>query len=136
MIELVAATSIIAIALVPALRITRDGITRTEELECAELRLALCTSKLEEEMARTAANWDLTSQTGDFSQIGRRELRYQVLKSDATADGGIPNALAMVDVIVWHDADLAGDLDSDEKQIRLTTKMAKLISYGYESTIH
>lgn len=136
MIELLAATTIITIALVPALRLTRDSITHSEELENAEMRLALCTSKLEEEMARTAATWDLSTQIGDFSSIGRSELRFIVTKSDALANGGIPDALATIDAVVWHDEDLGDDLDPSESQVRLTTKMAKLISYEYEATIN
>ena len=136
MVELLAATAIITIALVPALRLTRDGMMRAEELENAELRLALCTSKLEEEMARTAAAWDMSIRSGDFSGIGRSELRFMVTKSDAAVDGGIPGSLATIDAIVWHDEDQGGDLDSNENRIRLTTKLARLISYEYESSIH
>ncbi|QDT11428.1 hypothetical protein K239x_34250 [Planctomycetes bacterium K23_9] len=136
MLELIAATTIITIALVPALRLTRDGVARSEELENAEMRLALCTSKLEEEMARTAASWNLTTQVGDFGDRGWGQLRFMVAKSDAIADGGIPDSLATIDVVVWHDEDAGNDLDSNERQTRLTTKLAKLISYEYEATIH
>ena len=101
LLELVAATTIITIALVPALRLTRDSIADSELLEIAELRLTLCTSKLEEEMARTAATWDLTTRTGDYRDIGRGEMKYMVLKSDASVDGGIPGRLTTINVIVW-----------------------------------
>ena len=136
MLELIAATTIITIALVPALRLTRDSIARSDDLKNAELRLALCTSKLEGELARTAATWDLTSTVGDFADMGHSQLRFVATKSDAIADGGIPNALATITVTVWHDQDAGDDLDPDEPRTKLLTKMAKLISYEYESTIH
>ena len=136
MLELVAATTIITIALVPALRLTRDSFARGEELEAAEMRLVLCTSKLEEAMARTAATWDLTTLTGDFSDIGQGNLRFITTKSDAIADGGVPDTLTTIQVIVWLDTDAGNDLDPTEPQIKLATKMAKLISYEYEATIH
>ena len=136
MLELIAATTIITIALVPALRLTRDSIARCDELKNAEMRLALCTSKLEEEMARTAATWDLTSTSGNFAAIGHSQLRFITTKSDAVADGGIPDALTAISVVVWHDQDAGNDLDPDENRTTLATKLAKLISYEYEATIH
>lgn len=136
MLELVAATTIITIALVPALQMTRKGIARGADLERAEMRLALCTSLLESEMSQTAATWNLENKTGDFRELGRPELRFAVTKSDALADGGIPDSLTTIEVLVWHDEDAGQDLDANEKQVRLSTKMAKLISYEYEATVH
>ena len=136
LLELVAATTIIAIALVPALKLTRSGVMNIATLERNELAVSLCVSKLEEELARTAAGWDLTPRSGNFASIGRPELLFMVRKSDAVADGGTPGSLTVVDVIVWHDEDSGGDLDPDETQVRYATKIAKVISYEYESTIH
>ncbi|MEO1526859.1 MAG: hypothetical protein AAFX06_15590 [Planctomycetota bacterium] len=129
MLELVAATTIMGIALVPALRLTRDRIERTEELERAEMRVSVCVSKLEEEMARTVANWDLTDRSGSIATPGHTGIRFVVTKSDSLADGGIPDSLAVVDVTVWHDDDGGSDIDVDEHAIRLATKVARLTSY-------
>jgi hypothetical protein len=136
MLELVAATTIIAVALVPALKLTRSGVMNIAKLERGELSVALCVSKLEEELARTAATWDLTARQGDFASIGHPELRFTTSKSDALADGGAPDSLAVIDVIVWHDEDGGADLDTNETRVRFATKIAKVISYEYESTIH
>jgi len=130
MLELIAATVIITIALVPALKMTRVRIANTESLERAETRLALCTSKMEEELAHTAAEWNLNSQTGSFTSAGHAEVRFRVSKSDATSDGGRPGALATIDVTVWHDQDSNGVLDPNEQRVRLATKIAKLVSYS------
>lgn len=136
MLELVAATTIIAIALLPALKLTRSSLADMEQLERNELSVSLCVSALEEELALTAATWNMATKTGDFAAIGRSELRYVINKSDAIADGGQPGSLAVIDVIVWHDADDGNDLDATEPQTRFSTKLAKVISYEYEATIH
>ncbi|MEZ6087598.1 MAG: type II secretion system protein [Pirellulaceae bacterium] len=136
MLELLAATSIISIALIPALRLTRESNLQLEQIELAEMRVALCTSKLEEAMAQTAASWDLSTQTGNFSSVGHPDLWFQVQKSDEAAEGGVPDRLATIEVTVWHDVDGGGDLDADEPSNQLATKLAKIISYGYEATIH
>lgn len=133
MLELVAATTIMGIALVPALRMTRDRILRTEELEKAEMRVTLCVSKLEEEMARTVAAWDLTGQSGAITTPGHDGIRYVVTKSDSLTVGGIPGSLAVVDVTVWHDEDGGADVDANEHTVRLATKVARLTSYESEA---
>ena len=132
MLELIAATIVISIALVPALRLTRARIANTEDLERAETRLALCTSKLEEELAYTAANWELNSHRGNFASDGQAGVWFQVSKSDAISAGGRPGELATIDVTVWHDQDADATLDADEQRVRLATKIAKLVAYQSE----
>ena len=136
LLELLAATTIISIALLPALRLTRQSSMEMERLELAEMRVAFCTSKLEEAMAQTAATWDLTDQSGNFSNVGHDDLWFSIEKSDNTVDGGVPGRLATIQVTVWHDTDGGGDLDADEPRNQLATKLARIISYGHEATIH
>ena len=136
MLELVAASTIIALALVPALGFTRRSLANLTELERHEQLISLCTTILEEELARTAGSWDLTTRSGDFSSIGRPEIRFSSFKSDAIADGGMPNSLAVVQVTVWYDEDSGNDIDGDEPQTQLATKLAKVLSYEYEATVH
>ena len=133
LLELIAATIVISVALVPALSLTRTVIGNTAELEFAEARLTLCISKIEEELAYTAATWDLTNQSGSMSYPGQNNLRFVVVKSDALADGGIPDSLAIIDATVWQDADADGVLDEDERRVRLTTKIAKIVTYQNQS---
>jgi type II secretory pathway pseudopilin PulG len=135
MLELIAATTIIAIALVPALKATRSSLMNLEHLERNEQLVALCTSMLEREMAATAASWDLSARSG-VAPASIPDVRFLVNKSDEASAGGIPGELAVVDVIVWHDTDRGGDLDSDEPRSRLSTKLAKVTSYEYEASVH
>lgn len=135
MLELIAATTIISIALVPALKLMRGSLLNLEHLERNEQIVALCTGKLESELAITASQWDLSDSTG---AIGAQfpDVRFRIAKSDSVSDGGIPSELAVIDVVVWFDTDGGNDLDSGEPSARLSTKLAKVISYEYESTIH
>ncbi|GAB5405532.1 MAG: hypothetical protein Aurels2KO_37630 [Aureliella sp.] len=135
MLELIAATTIISVALVPALSLMRGSLLNLEHLERNEQLVTLCTSKLETELALTEGTWDLSNTQG---AIGGRfpDLLFRVSKSDATSEGGIPGELATIDVVVWYDADGGGDLDSGEPRARLSTKLAKVISYEYEATVH
>lgn len=136
MLELVAATTIIALALVPALKLTRDSLMSMEALERNEIAANLCASMLEEELARTASSWSLSGRQGNFSAVGRPELKFMVTKSDAFADGGVPNSLAVIEVVVWYDADAGNDPDADEPQTRFSSKLARVLSYEYEANLH
>ncbi len=131
MLELVAATTIISLALTPALRLTRSSLMNIDTLEKSELSVSLCVSKLEEQMALTAATWDLTGSAGDYSSIGHPELRFISTISDAESAGGNPGRLAVLDVVVWNDQDGGNDLDADEQRTRMVTKLARVLSYEY-----
>lgn len=135
MLELIAATTIIAIALVPALKSMRNNLDSLDRLERDETLVRLCTSQLEQELALTAGTWDLTSSSGHFGPANP-DFRFIASKTDSPAEGGVVGELAVIDVVVWHDADGGNDLDADEQQSRLATKLARVISYEYEATIH
>ncbi len=135
MLELVAATTIISIALVPALKLMRGNLMNLDNLERNEQLVTLCASVLEKELAITAATWSLDSRSGSIGGA-TPQIRYAITKSDSVSDGGRPGELAIVDVTVWHDSDGGNDLDSGEPRTRFSTKLAKVISYEYEATIH
>lgn len=136
MLELVAATIIISTALVPALRLTRDGVSQLDRLEQAERCHLLCVSKLEETLAQTAGNWNMGTASGHFGSAGWSTHRFSVTRTDTQASGGIPNALCVVRVVVWSDNNGNGGLDNDEVHCELTSKLARLRSYDYEANLH
>ncbi|MCA9136316.1 MAG: hypothetical protein KDB00_06150 [Planctomycetales bacterium] len=133
MLELVAASTIIGIGMIPALKLTTKGVTHANDLELSETLLSLCASKMEEEMARTMAGWDLNDHQGQFSIAAHPELRFQVSKSDSSVDGGLPGKLAAIQVVVWQDTDADAIVDSSEHNVWLATKLAKLTSYEEKS---
>lgn len=136
MLELVAATIIISTALVPALRLTRDGVSQLDRLEQAERCHLLCVSKLEETLALTEGNWSMSNTSGHFGSAGWSSHRFTATRTDAASSGGIPNSLCVVQVVVWSDGNGNGSPDSDEVQCTLTSKLAKLQSYDYEANLH
>lgn len=136
MLELVAATVVIATALVPALRLTRNSLQSLERIEQSERCHFLCVSTLEESMVMASANWAAQPRFGDFSRAGWPEYLYQVTMSDSESEGGIPGSLAVIRVLVWYDANGSGTAEADEVYCQLETKLANLQSYGHEANVH
>lgn len=134
LLELVAATTILTIALVPALRMMRDAIRVGIRTERANLMTTFCTSKLEEQLMRTAAAWNPSTVSGDFSAEGYPNLRFQVIMSDAVADGGIVNRLMAISSTVWDDSNADDDLDAGESNVVLASKQARNVSYEQEAS--
>ena len=135
LLEVVAASMIIATTLVPALRMMRDSLQISRDEEEAELMATLCVDKLEEHLAKVSATWDKTTASGDFAALENRSyLKYRVTKSDAVADGGIANRLIALVAVVWNDANGNGSLDANEKKVTFGTKVSKFVSYNdYEA---
>lgn len=134
LLELVAATTILTIALVPALRMMRDAISVGRRTETANLMTTFCTSKLEEQLMRTAAVWNPSTVTGDFSAEGYDNLRFEVVMSDAAGDGGIANQLMAIASTVWNDSNGDDDLDVGEARVVLASKQARNVSYQQEAS--
>jgi hypothetical protein len=130
LIELVAATTVLAIALVPALRLIGDALAVEEEIEYAAAMSTLCANQLEQSLAKTAAAWNTTAESGDYSSLGYSRLKYTVSKSDAPANGGLTNQLIAITATVWDDADNDSMLDTSEKRVQFSSKLAKLAVYG------
>jgi len=133
LLELIAATTIIATALVPALRMMRDSLRVSRDLETAGFMTSLCVSTLEREAARSVVSWDTLGSTGDFASEGRPDLRFQVTKSDDGSAGGIPNLLMAARVLVWHDRNANGAFDDGEPSVTFATKLCKTMGFQDEA---
>lgn len=133
LLELMLATALTALALVPTLNLIRKGIKISSELETRQLTTTYCVSKLEEQLCLAAVNWNSTTSTGNFLSDGYSSLRYQVVTSDAAVDGGITDQLMSVTVVVWEDTDGDSTLDSDELQTSMRSKIAKMTTYQNEA---
>ncbi len=133
LLELIAATTILTLALVPALRMMRDAIRVGRDTETANLMATFCASRLEQQLMRTAGAWSPGTVTGDFSAEGYAAIRYRVVMSDAAADGGIANQLMSLVATVWHDENGNGNLDVGEPRVVLASKQARNVSYQHEA---
>ena len=134
MVELVAATALMAVALVPTLALIRDSIEMSRRTETQYKLATLCVSKLEEHLALGAASWTSISTAGDFSGTGQTTIHFEVDRSDAALDGGIPDQLMAVTITVWEDADDDDVRDSTELQMTLSSKIAKMAVYEDEAS--
>jgi hypothetical protein len=133
LLELVGATTIIAIALVPALRLMRDSVRAIGELETSNLLATLCASKLEESLQRTAASWTSGTATGDFAAEGYPQLKFSLARSDAVAEGGIPGDLMSIAVTAWDDRLANNAWDTGELRVNFASKMARIVAYEAEA---
>ena len=133
-IEVVAASVILATALVPALRMMRDSLTVSRDVELADAMATNCASKLEETLNNVCGAWNTTTLSGNYAAQGYGQLRYSVTKSDQMSDGGFPNRLMAITAEVWDDANNNNALDANEHRVRFSTKMAKSVSYNYEAS--
>lgn len=132
MLEVLVASALIAIALVPALRMMRDSLRISRQVEDHELLTTFCTSKLEEHLAIASAGWQTGNDSGDFSAEGYPHLRFTVTRSDSGPDGGISDQLMAVIATAWSDLDGNGSPDNDEPTVVLGGKVAQLASYQSE----
>jgi hypothetical protein len=130
LLELVAATTILAITLVPALRIMRDSLSISREIELANQMSSFCVSRLESQMAATSASWSTTNFNGDYTSEGYPSLNYSVTRNDTTASGGIPDALMVINCVVWDDQNGNNSLDAGEPNVNYSTKIGNFASYS------
>jgi hypothetical protein len=129
LLEVIAASTIIATTLVPALRMMRDSLRVSREIETAELLTTLCVSKLEEVMARSSTTWEMQTLNGDYAALGRSDIRYTAIRSDDVVAGGLRDELMGITVIVWHDRNGNGRKDGAEPGVTFATKISKLLGY-------
>jgi hypothetical protein len=141
LLELVGATTIITIALVPALRMMRDSLRVSRETETANLMSTLSASRLEEYLLLSAGqwgaippgnSWNTTNNTGNYSADGYPNLKFRVLRTDA-APAGIAARLLSITATVWNDLDGDNALDASEPRSVFATKLARNVAYSYEA---
>ncbi len=129
LLEIILAGTLMAVTLVPALRLLRDGLRISREVETLQLLTTFCTGKLEEHLALVSNDWQTGNYTGDFSAEGYPNLQFEVERSDSGGDGGISDELMAVTATAWDDLDGDLSLDNDEPAVVLGSKVAKLTSY-------
>ncbi len=134
LLELIMATAITSIALVPALALFRDGMDMSIRIDRRNAMASLGVDKLEEQLAVAAAAWLNGSDSGDFAARGYPHLRYQLTRSDSPAQGGIPARLMDIAVIVYDDEDRNNALGTDEPKINFRSRIARLATYENEAS--
>ena len=130
---MIGASTIIAIALIPALKLMRASIKVNREAETANLVSTLAVSKLEEFLVSTASSWSNSNASGHFGSIGHSNLRFEVSRSDLVAEGGIPGDLMSITSTVWEDSNGNGNWDAGEARAVFASKLAHSVSYDREA---
>ncbi|NNJ26267.1 type IV pilus modification PilV family protein [Alienimonas chondri] len=133
LLEVIAASGVIALALAPALRMTRTALMAADRLDRQERCLTAANDRIETLMARTAADWDgQVTSTPVYSTVavdGYPGMRASELTTDSTSYGGIPGRLAAIGTLTWYDEDGDASPDADEPQALLTVAVARLSAY-------
>jgi len=133
LLEVLAASGVIAAALAPALRITRSALLTADRLDRQERCLTVANDRVELLMARTAADWDTvvtgTPTYASSAVPGYPGMRSYDLVSDSPAYGGIAGRLAAVGTLTWYDEDGDGVADAGEPQVQLGTAVARMSAY-------
>lgn len=129
LLEVVIATFLMALAIIPAMNFMTTAIQTSSELETWNQLNLLATGKLEEQLAKAAATFTQGTDSGTFSDPGLSGMRYVATRSTASGDGGIDNRLMVLTVTVWNDENGNGGLDSGEPQVTYGTKLASMKYY-------
>jgi hypothetical protein len=112
----------------------RDGMRLADTIDQRHLLLIYGVSKMEEQLAIAAANWNEGTTSGDFAADGHANIRFTATRSDDAASGGITDRLMNVTVTIYSDDDGDDSLDASEMRTILSTKIAKLVTYAKKAS--
>lgn len=133
LVEMVAATALVAGTLAPALVVMRDAMTVSRETTRRQLLANYAVQGLENCAALTMQNWTNGTATSSAAADGHPAIRTQVTKSDSPGNGGLVGRLMHLQLVVYDDADNDSILDANELNVRVRTKIAKLTTYENEA---
>ncbi|MCA9161816.1 MAG: prepilin-type N-terminal cleavage/methylation domain-containing protein [Planctomycetales bacterium] len=134
LLELLVATSIIAITLVPALRMMRDSVRVGRRVEAGTAMSTICVDRLEQYLALSCGSWQNVNVTGDCAAQGYPQLKWQVFANDGAVFGGTPNRLMVIYSSVWEDRNNNNLWESSsEPRVQFATKLAHVVAYEHEA---
>lgn len=136
LLELIAASTIIAMTLVPALRLMRDSLRVSRQLEVRECLATTAMGALEHQAQQVAAYWQLESGIDrSYGQLaGYPQVVVEFKASDQAGAGGIPDSLAVVSVSAFEDLNSNSRRETAESTVTFATKVARLQSYSLEGS--
>ena len=134
LLEVVAASALTGTVLVASLALLRDAIGMSDRIDKHNLLHTLCVSKLEEHLNLAAATFTTADVSGNFASQGFSNVRFRVVRSDASIDGGISDRLMAITATVWVDANGDNALSSNEQNLTLASKVAKMALYQSEAS--
>lgn len=129
LLEVVIATFLMGLAIIPAMNFMTSAIHTGQELETWNQLNLLAVSKLEEQLSIAAADFLDGSDNGTFGDPGLEGIRYTATRSTSAASGGITDQLMVLTVTVWDDENGNTAVDSGEAQVSYATKLASMALY-------
>ena len=129
LLEVVIATFLMALAIIPAMNFMASAIHAGQELETWNHMNLLAVGKLEEQLSIAAADFLEGTDSGTFTDPGLSGIRYVATRSTAEANGGITDRLMVLTVTVWNDENGNSAVDSGEAQVSYATKLASMTLY-------
>lgn len=129
LLEMLAATALVAGTLAPALAVMRDAMAVSREGVRRSLVANYAVQVLESQSSVVMQNWSTGTVTGNFSADGYGTIKYSAVKSDVPADGGLVNRLMHIQVTAYDDANGNSTADAGEIRATIRTKVARLASY-------
>jgi type II secretory pathway pseudopilin PulG len=136
LLEMVAASALLAGTLVPSLVVVRDSMAKSRNMHHRNALSVHASYFLEYFTSIAANNWVLaTNYTTAFNfpaSDGYNAIRIEITMSDDPADGGLTGQLSHVQVTAFDDLNANDTLDANESSVVYRTKIAKLNSYENE----
>lgn len=134
LLELTVASTILAITLIPALKLMRDSLRISRQLESREVMVTGCQTILEQQSFQIATQWALASglDRSVGQQSGYSNVLIEYAATDSASDGGIASKLAVLTVSAWDDQNANSRRDATEIAVTFATKVARLQSLTYE----
>ncbi|HEX6962386.1 MAG TPA: hypothetical protein VF175_11000 [Lacipirellula sp.] len=132
LVEMIAATALVAGTLAPALAVMRDAMAASRETSQRNLLANYAVRQLEYSLGASMQTWSSGADTGSFASDGHSAIRYVVTRSDAPANGGLTGELMHIQVTTFDDANSNAALDAGEEAVRFRTKAARLLTYQNE----
>jgi prepilin-type N-terminal cleavage/methylation domain-containing protein len=129
LLEMLAATAIVAGTLAPALAVMRDAMAISREAVQRNLISNYAVQVLEGQAALAMQNWANGTVSGNFASDGYTTIKYTAVRSDAVASGGLVNRLMHIQVTAYEDKDADSVADSNELKVSVRTKVAKMTNY-------
>ncbi|HMO87076.1 MAG TPA: prepilin-type N-terminal cleavage/methylation domain-containing protein [Lacipirellulaceae bacterium] len=129
LVEMMAATALMAGTLAPALSVMRSAMAMSREAATRSLVANYAVQTLEAQSALAMQNWTNGTATGNFAGDGYPLVKFIAVRSDAPSNGGLTNRLMHIQVTAYEDVNGNSAADAGELKFSIRTKVARLNTY-------
>jgi type II secretory pathway pseudopilin PulG len=129
LVEMMAATALLAGTLAPALAVMRDAMALSRQGVKRQLVANYATLLLEGASNIQMRVWFPTTYSGNCAAYGNAAIRYSATMTDAPAGGGLTGQLMHITITAYYDDNANSAMDATEIRTTYRTKISKLTSY-------